>query len=55
MRPQCAAGGSAGGDLLFDVIDVLGHEIRKQRTSLCELSTLSYADFIRSLTELNAL
>lgn len=53
--PQCTAGGSGGGDLIVDVVDALGREIRKQTSTLTELSTLSYEDFCRSLAELNAL
>lgn len=54
--PSHRIGSGSGSDrLLTDVVDALGHEIRKQANAITELSTLSYDEFLQSLTELNAL
>lgn len=53
--PKCTAGGSGGENLIVDVVDAVGREIRMLTCTLTEVSTLSYEDFQRSLTELNTL
>lgn len=54
-EPRCTAGGSGGERLIFDVVEALGHGIRKQTTMLTELNTLSYEQFRASVNELNEL